>query len=183
MKRMILLAFVLVFLSSCAAPWTEVGGGYSSPNNDFTVDLPKGWMKANSKDLLFITRDGILLQSIVIKRMAITEELQYSQKKFRLNMLPHEQAELIADDFASNPALMNFEILENSPITINGHKGFRLVFTYKNEDGLRVKSAFNGFLVQDWFYQIRYTAAARYYYDKDLATYEQVIKSFKIHAL
>lgn len=183
MKRLILLAFVIVLLASCAAPWSQVGGGYSSPNKDFTVDLPKGWMKANSKDLLFITRDGILLQNIIIKRMAITEELQYSKKKFRLDMLPQEQAELIADDFASNPTLMNFEIMENLPITINGHKGFRLVFTYKNEDGLRVKSVFSGFMIQDWFYQIRYTAAARYYYDKDLPSYEQVIKSFKLYAL
>jgi hypothetical protein len=183
MKRLILLAFVIFFLSSCAAPWTQVGGSYSSPNKDFTVDLPKGWMKAKSNDLLFITRDGILLQNILIKRIATAEELQYSKKKFRPDMLPQEQAELIADDFASNPALMNFAILENSPLTIDGHKGFRLVFTYKNEGGLRVKSTFSGFLVQDWFYQIRYTAAARYYYDKDLASYEQVIKSFKLHAL
>lgn len=183
MKRLILLALVVVFLSSCTAPWTQVGGGYSSPNKDFTVDLPKGWMKAKSNDLLLITRDGILLQNILIKRMAITEELEHSKKKFRPDMLPHEQAELISDDFASTPALMNFELLENSPMTIDGHKGFRLVFIYKNEDGLRVKSTFSGFLVQDWFYQIRYTAAARYYYDKDSASYEQVLKSFKLYAL
>ena len=183
MKRLILCALVIVFLSSCVATWTQVGGSYNSDTKDFTVDLPNGWMKTPSKDLLLITRDGVLLQNIIIKRKAITEELEHSKKKFRMDMLPHEQAELVADDFATNPALLNFTILENSPVTIGGHKGFRLVFTYNNEDGLRVKSTFNGFMVQDWFYQIRYTAAARYYYDKDSDSYDQVVDSFKLYAL
>lgn len=183
MKRLILLAFVLIFLSSCVTTWTQVGGSYNSNTKDFTVDLPSGWMKAKSNDQLLITKDGILLQNIIIKRIAVTEELEYSKKKFRLDMLPHEQAELIADDFASNPALFNFTILENSPVTIDGHKGFRLVFTYKNEDNLKVKSTLNGFLVKDWFYLIRYTAAARYYFDKDSASYDQVVNSFKLYAL
>jgi hypothetical protein len=182
MKRLMLLALV-VFLTGCAGPWAQVGGIYNSPDKEYSVDLPNGWMKANSSDLLYITRDGILLQNIIIKKMSISEELAHSKKKFRKDMLPQEQAELIIDDFISNPSLVNFTVLENSPATIDGHKGFRLVFTYKNQDGLREKSTFSGFLSQDWFYFIRYTAAARYYYDKDYASYEQVLKSFRLHSL
>jgi hypothetical protein len=140
-------------------------------------------MKAPTTDMLLISKDGILLQNIIIKRMAISDELEHSKKKFRPDMLPHEQAELIADDFASNPSLLNFTILENSPMTINGHRGFRLVFTYKNQGDLRVKSTINGFMVRDWFYQIRYTAAIRYYYDRDMASYNQVVQSFKLYNL
>ena len=47
----------------------------------------------------------------------------------------------------------------------------------------RVKSIFNGIMIQDWFYQIRYTAAARYYYDRDSASFEQVVNSFRLYAL
>ena len=72
MKRLILCAFVIVFLSSCVATWTQVGGSYNSDTKDFAVDLPNGWMKTPSKDLLLITRDGVLLQNIIIKRKAIS---------------------------------------------------------------------------------------------------------------
>ncbi len=181
MNRLIVFPLFVLFLSGCAASWKEVGGPYNFEQMNYTVDLPAGWMKAPTTDMLLISRDGILLQNIIIKGMAIGDELEHSKKKIRADMLPHEQAELIADDFAINPSLLNFTIQENSPVTISGHKGFRLVFTYKNQGDLRVKSTVNGFMVRDQFYQICYTAAARYHYDRDLASYDQVVQSFKLY--
>lgn len=183
MKKLLFLFIFVVLLSGCVTTWKQVGGNYSSKEIHFAADLPNGWMQLHSPDFLLITRDGILLQNIIIKRMELTEELDNSKKKFRSDMLPHEQAELIIDDFTSNQSMLNFQLLENRPVTIDGHKGFRIVFTYKNEDGLRVKSIYNGVMVQDWFYSIRYTAAARYYFDKDLDSFEKTFNSFKLYAL
>ena len=182
-KKLLFLFFLVVLLSGCVSTWKQVGGNYSSKEIHFTADLPNGWMTLQSPDLLLITKDGILLQNIIIKRMELTEELEDSKKKFRSDMLPHEQAELIIDDFTSNQSMLNFQVLENRPVTIDGNKGFRIVFTYKNNDGLRVKSIYNGFMVQDWFYSIRYTAAARYYFDKDLDSFEKTFNSFKFSSL
>jgi hypothetical protein len=137
---------------------------------------------ANTKYLL-VTRDGVLLQNIIINRFDIGEELAYSKKKFRQDMLPHEQAELMADNFSANPDVLNFKLLENRPMSISGHKGFRLVFTFKNKDGLRLKSIYNGFMIDNWFYFIRFNAAARFYFDRDVGEFEKAFSSFKLYSI
>lgn len=37
------------------------------------------------------------------------------------------------------------------------------------------------FMYGDWFYSIRYTAPLRYYFDKDVQTFEKVVESFKLN--
>lgn len=95
-------------------------------------------------------------------------------------MLPQEASEVIIDNMASDPAILNFEVIENSPAKISGFHGFKLVTTNKNKDGLKFKSIFYGFIIDEWFYGIRYTAAARYYFDNDIKTFEKVFESFKL---
>ena len=95
-------------------------------------------------------------------------------------MLPQEAAEVILDDISSYQAILNLEVLENIPAEISGFSGFKLVFTYKNEDGLRTKSIFYGFMKGEWFYSIGYNSAAIHYFEKDLETFKEVLKSFKV---
>jgi len=173
-KWLVLLTLVAV---GCA-PWVRVGGVYQDTERNFSVDLPPGWMKSNTDKSLLITRDGVLLQTIIIERFKATEELQHTKKKLEPSMLPHEAAEVIADNISSNPSITDFTLLENAPTTIANRPGFKLLYQYKNKDGLQFKGIYCGFLSGDWLYAFRYTAPARYYFDKDVGTFDKVLKSF-----
>lgn len=158
----------------------QVGGLYTSEHHNFSVELPQGWMRLNTDEYLFVTRDGALLQNILIERLHIDKGLKYTKKKFKKGMLPQEAAEVILDSIASDQTVLNFEVIENTPTKISEFSGFKAVFTYKNKDGLRFKSIYYGFMIGEWFYGIRYTAALRHYFDKDLKTFEKVRESFKL---
>ena len=175
MKKWLVL---LTLLAVGCAPWVRVGGVYQDTERNFSVDLPQGWMKSNTAKSLLITRDGELLQMIVIDRLKASDDLQYTKKKLEPSMLPHEAAEVIADNMSSNPSITDFTLLANAPATIANRPGFRLLYQYKNKDGLQFKGMYCGFLSGDWFYALRYTAPARYYFDKDTGTFEKVLGSF-----
>lgn len=175
MKKWLVL---LALLAVGCAPWVRVGGVYQDTERNFSVDLPQGWMKSNTEKSLLITRDGVLLQRIVIERLKATDELQYTRKKLEPSMLPQEAAEVIADNISSNPAITDFTLLENAPTTIANRPGFKLLYQYKNKDGLPFKGMYCGFLSGDWLYALRYTAPARYYFDKDVGTFDKVLNSF-----
>lgn len=177
MKRYLLILLTLV--AGCA-PWVKVGGLYTSKPHNFSVELPDGWMRFNTPDRLYITRDGVLLQNIIIERLNIEKPLEHTKKKFSKDMLPQEVAELVLDNISSDPTVLGFEVIENIPARISGSPGFKVVFTYKNKDGLRLKSILYGLIVDEYFYGIRYTAARRYYFDKDLKTFEKVFASFRL---
>lgn len=177
MKRFLLI--LLLFIAGCA-PWAQVGGVYTSKPHNFSVELPNGWMKFNTRELLYTTRDGVLLQNIIIERVNIEKPLKHTKKKFAKGMLPQEAAGVVLDNISSDETVLNFEVIENIPARISGFPGFEVVFTYKNKNGLRLKSILYGFIVDEWFYVIRYTAAHRYYFDKDLETFRRVFESFKL---
>lgn len=173
---------ILIFLALGAgcAPWTQVGGLYKNESHNFSVELPQGWMKWNQGEHLLVTRDGILLQHIQIMRLKLEEPLKHTKKKFSKGMLPQEAAEIILDDIASNPNHLNVEVIENVPVTMSGMPGFKATYTYKNKDDLKLKGRFCGFIVGDWFYGVNYNAPQRYYFDKDLHTFEKVVESFRL---
>jgi len=177
MKKILL--FILILSMGCA-PWVQVGGLYKTESHNYSVDLPQGWMRWNKGDHLLITRDGVLLQNIQIVRLNSEEPLPHTKKKFSKGMLPQEVAEVILDNIASNKDILNFQLIENSPLKISGNSGFRAVCIYKNKDGLKIKSIYCGFMAEKWFYGINYNAAERYYFDKDIKTFENVLESFKL---
>ena len=181
MKKNIVFYLVLItFLWSCAT-WVAVGGKYSTSSQNFEVELPVGWRKYNlSQDSLIITRDGVALQQIQIMRRAIDKELPHTKKKLSEEMLPQEVAEVVADNFRSNPNAMNQDIIENAPAQVGGYSGIKLVYTFQTKKGLTVKGVNYCFLFGKWCYEILYEAPERYYFANDLPAFEQVVKSFRL---
>jgi hypothetical protein len=179
MKRLGLL-FIVVFITACA-PWAKVGGDYRADSQNYSVSLPDGWMRSNMVKELLITRDGVLLQNIRIDSFKLDQELKHTKKKYSKNMLPQEMAEVTVDDIKSDPMVMNFKLLENSPATISGSPGFKIVYEFRTKEGeLRFKSIHYGTISGEWYYGIRYLAASRYYFDKDVGTFESVVQSFRL---
>lgn len=182
MKRLLLLLFLMfLIMSGCAtAPWVQVESPYRAASLGFSVDLPQGWMRLNKEDFLLVTRDGAMLQHIAIDRVSVDKPFEFTKKKLKKGMLPEEAAEAALDNMSSNPDVLNFKIEEKAPATTSGCPGFRVTYTYKNKSGLRLKTVCYGFLKGEWYYTIRYTGVQRYYFDKDIGTFDKVFNSFRL---
>ena len=184
-KAAVVLGLAAYALSGCG-PWVQVGGPYRySPHPvdpaGFQVILPAEWRRATFiEDSLLLTRDGVSLQYIRIEQVAVGDELAYTKKRFARGMSPLDVAEVELDEARSDQTAKQFELLANVPFQVGGFPGFKLVYTFKTVNGLRLKRVHFGVLVRTWVYRVQYQAAARFYFDKDLATFERVQESFRV---
>ena len=174
------LVFLLSALSGCA-PWVHVEGPYRMDSQGYEANLPTGWRRAAFvQDALVLTRDGLMLQYIRIERVAVGDELTHTKKKFDKRMSPQDVAEVELEEVRSDQRIRNFELVENSQFQVASLPGLKLVYTFKTENGLRLGRVHYGVLVRGWVYRVQYQAPARYYFEKDLATFERVRESFRI---
>jgi hypothetical protein len=177
MKKFLLI--FLLFIPACA-PWVKTGGSYESLPHNFYVNIPQGWMMLDTDRYLLISGDGPFLQYVLIQDRPLDRPFRNTKKKFNRRMLPQEAADVVIDEITSDQSVLNFEIIENVPTRIHGHDGFRVVFTYKNRDGLKLKTIYDGFLAGESFYNIRYTAVNRYYFEKDIEAFRKLLESFRL---
>src|SRR6266542_3583305 len=138
MKKFLLLVAVTFLLNGCA-PWTRTCGPYTASQENIVLDLPDGWMRSNTCDYFIITRDGVGLQNITMERIGADDTLTHTKKKFRKGMLPLEAAEVLMDNLASDAKVLDFVVNQNKPAKVVGKQGFRAVYSYKTEDGLKKK--------------------------------------------
>ena len=180
MKRYLLLCAIIVLIVGCVPPWVRTGGFHVAPAQNMSMELPDGWMRLNTDEYMLITRDGIMLQYILVERINVQDELKHTKKKFRKGMLPQEQAKVITDNISSGQDVMNLKVRSNKPAKIAGHKGFKVVLTYRDKNKLAYKSIYYGFMEGDWFYGVRYDAPQRHYYKKHVKTFAKVVGSLKL---
>jgi len=179
-RAALVLLFLLSALSGCA-PWVQVEGPYRMDAQGYEANLPAGWRRATVvSDSLLLTRDGVSLQYIRIARIAVGDELTHTKKKFAKRMSPQDIGEVELEEVRSDQRMRNVELLENVPLQVAGFPGFKLVYSFRAVNGLRLKRVHYGVLVRDRVYRIQYQAPARYYFEKDLATFERVRESFKV---
>jgi hypothetical protein len=178
--RLALLAAWLLLGGCVTLPWHPAEGRYTSEAENFSVELPRGWMRLNAEHDLLITRDGLLLQHVLIERVRIDRPLKNTKKTLTRGMQPQALAEVILDNITSSERMLDVRVHENRPVQIAQHRGFKLVYVHKDKNGLRFKSVQHGFIAGDIFFGIRYTAAERYYFAKDLPTFEHVLATFRL---
>jgi hypothetical protein len=178
MKKLIIL-ILLLFFPACA-PWIKAGGSYESPAHTFSVDIPDGWMRLDTDSYLLVSKEGPFLQYVLVQDRYLDKPFRHTKKKMKKGMLPQEAAEVVLDEITSDQSVLDFEVLENVPAKKNGQDGFRVLFTYTNRDGLKLKTVYYGFLSAERFYSIRYTAAKRYYFLKEIPIFDQLLNSFKL---
>jgi hypothetical protein len=137
-------------------------------------------MKLRAEPDLLLSKDGPFLQYVLIQERSIDKPFGHTRKTLRRGMLAQEAAQLIIDEISSDRSIYDFRVIRNRPARINGHKGFEILFTHRNRDGLVLKTRYYGIIAGDWFYAIRYNAAERYYFDKDIEAFESILSSFEL---
>lgn len=169
----------LLFIFSCASAVQE-RSLQNLPDSSFSVTVPEGWWQPEYTNKYLITRDGPFLQYVLIQQRPLDKAFQFTGRKIKSGMLPQEAAAIVVDELASDRYLSNFSLIENAPALIDGHDGFKILFTYKDKKGSAFKTLYYGFVSDGSFYNLRYCAAMRHYFEKDIAAFEQIIGSFKL---
>ena len=178
MKKLMPLLICMLFTFSCVSAAQE-RSLKKLPDADFSVDIPDGWWKPDYTSKYLFTKDGPYLQYVLIQQRPLNKPFRNTKKKIRRGMLPQEAAGIIIDELASDRYLMNFSVIENAPATVDGHAGFKILFVYKDKKESQFKTLYYGFISGNFFFNLRYSAAARHYFDKDIDDFEKIVSSFQ----
>lgn len=170
----------------------------------FTV--PDGWHWFIRGQDLIATRDGVFLQQIFLERIHIAQIDQEVDGAFPLAVLsskqwpvrtakslttrfiagmpPADAAEVLLESRRNDPSIVDLEIRKVVTRTIAGQQAFRALFEFRLKASMAgqlplYRSVYCGFMQGGWFYGISYTAAARYYFDRDAATFETFLESIR----
>jgi hypothetical protein len=179
MKKLTVLV-MMILLAGCASTWKQAGGRYESSSQNFVVEVPQGWMELNTTDYLLVSKDGPFLQYMFAQRRQVDQPFQHCKMRMQKGMTPEEAAHVLVSEISADQSLYGLEVTEQSRVQIDGHQGFRIQFSYENKTGPRIKTVYYGFLDGEWFYNIRYSAAERYYFDKDLETFNNFVRNFRL---
>jgi hypothetical protein len=100
-------------------------------------------------------------------------------------MPPADAAEVLLGSRGNDPSVTGLEVRKIVIRTIAGQQAFRAVFDFRLKGSVvdpspLYRSAYSGFVLGDWFYGISYTAAARYYFDRDAGTFETFLESVRL---
>ena len=171
----------LLCLSGCQTlQWKEGGTPYTAKDGSFTIQIPSGWTYAEERGGHIVgTRDGFLLQRILLEKRELKEALPYSKRVLNPGLTPLELAEAIIDDARADRMLLGIEIAENQPETLGGKPGFKLVINFHTADKLRVSEEVIGCIQGDHLYLLVFSAPTRFYFGRDRAAFEEGAKMFQ----
>ncbi|UCF89941.1 MAG: hypothetical protein JSW39_16755 [Desulfobacterales bacterium] len=180
MKKLICVLIPFI-ITACASRINGGGGLYESSTHHFAVDIPAGWVQLNTDKYLMLSKEDPFLQYVLIQARPIDKPFKHTRKKLKPRMLPQEAAEIILDEISSDRNVVNFALVENIPVSLDGYDAFKVIFTYSTENSLNLKTIYYGLLSQERFYNIRYTAVEKYYFKRDIEAFEAILNSFKLH--
>jgi hypothetical protein len=98
----------------------------------------------------------------------------------RKTMLPEEAAQIVIDELISDQNLVNLKLLNNTPETIKGFAGFKILYTYQDTEGHSFKTLYYGFIKEDTFFNLRFTAADRFHFQRDIEAFRYMLNSFEV---
>jgi hypothetical protein len=183
MRKFFILGIAVFLLTGCASltPWTEMKkADYRDTGRGFTATIPTGWMRCNYLKFFLITRDGLSLNRIAVEKSKPDTKLDFTKKRFALDMTPQDLAEVEIDDCKSNPNIKNLKLVSNTPAEIDGKNAFRIEMLTTDQNGLKERVIEYGFIADKFIYIIGYGAPQQYYFTKYFSDFEKFLASFKL---
>lgn len=165
-------------MAGCAGPWKKAPHQLSGVQ--WTFRPPEGWMHLTMMESEMLSRDGPYLAYILVQSRPLEHGFRFTKQKLHPAMLPHEAARVITDNLRWDPLIRQFELLACEPAMVDGHNGFRLVYSYLDSFDVAIKTVYYGVVLTDRFFNLRYTAAERHYFEKELPAFTQVFNSLRL---
>lgn len=180
---LVLAAVVTSCLVSCIT-WTRIEDNTTTYRGRyFALEQPLGWNAILSADgdFLLLTKDGLDLQRIVVRRRSHAEAFPILASQTTADMLPSDLAELCIAELKAETqgGIPSLKILRNEPIVVSGHTGFSLHLSYKMDKGLEYQLLVRGFVDEDGVFLILYRAPALHFFKRDVQAFEEVFSSFE----
>lgn len=166
-----------LLLVACAGPWQSAPGKLNTPQ--WSIASPEGWMHLRLQDSDMLSKDGPYLEYILIQSRPLAHGFRFTAQKMSTDMLPHEAARCVTDNLRSDPLIRQFRLLTSEPASVGGYSGFRLVYSYQDQNGVAIKTIYYGVVLPDMFFNLRYTATQRYYFGRELPTFDKVYDSLR----
>ncbi len=179
--RMLIIVVTFTLLSGCAQTWVKVTQSETvSPASTFAASLPLGWVRFEAEeDVLLVTRDGLALQTVLLRRSDLKLAFEKIKKDAEVGMLASELAELYVAETKQSGEAENLKVKSNHPARVAGRDGFRLHLVYANAKGLRIDRVVYGFVDTKGFFTLSYTAPKRYHFERYLQNFESTVASFR----
>ena len=172
----IILCLFAIGVMACA----HTGAMSKSASYSYTYDIPDGWRKIDHNRYLLLTKESTFLQLIMVQNRPIDKSFRYTKKKIQKGMLPEEAAQIVIDELSSDQNLAKLMILDNSPASIKGHEGFKILYTYKDSAGQTIKTLYYGFIKEDTFFTLRFRAADQIYFQRDISGFRSILNTFEV---
>jgi len=178
----ITLAFSLIALTACVPNWKPVEPAAYVKQDGFSILLPEGWLKLENpnNNSVVASTDGPNLQSFVVIQKELKDSFKTTKVEVDANILSYELMEYFIAEFKANSGDVVVEVESKEAAEVSGQDGFRVVFTYKNQKGLRFKQIVYGCNNASKLYTLTYHAPVLYYFDKNVAEFENSTKTFQI---
>jgi hypothetical protein len=177
--RALSAVMLIAGLQACASLWQPVQGRIDSSR--WSIEAPPGWMRLVAPDFEMLSRDGPYLQYIFIQERSLAQEFKHTGQRFEPDMLPHELARIVIDNLENDKRVKGFKLLENKPVQVGGLSGFKLVYVHRDQQaGADLKTIYYGAKNGDTYFNLRYTAAQRHYYEAGLNAFEQSFQSLRL---
>ena len=178
MKRLLWFSLLICAVSFLACAHN---GGLNRPASyGYKVDIPEGWRQIDNNRYFLLTKDNPFKQYILVQNRPIGKSFRHTKKKMRTTMLPEEAAQIVVDELISDQNLVNLKLLNNTPENINGFDGFKLLYSYQDTEGHTFKTLYFGFIKEDTFFNLRFTAADRIYFQRDIGDFRNILNTFQI---
>jgi hypothetical protein len=172
MRPAVLAAALAAIACATPGPALRPAGGVQALAPGITVELPPGWSRTEARNELVATREGFGLQSLrawVTAPRAATETHPF--------LGPEELAERSAGQIAWRARAAR--VVDVRPFTVGGAPGYRLELEYLDAEGLRYRWVGVGAVIGDRVCRITFEAPARWYFDRDLPTFERAVASLR----
>lgn len=169
---------LMLLPAGCAGPWKTVPDSLSG--QQWSLTSPNGWMVLSSPGSAMLSKDGPYLEYIFVQSQPLEHAFRFTRQRLNAGMLPHEAARLITDNMRSDPQVRQFRLLASNPAVVGGYPGFRLDYSYLDRHDVAIDAIYYGVVLPERFFNLRYTAARRHYFDQELPAFDQVVGSLRL---
>lgn len=177
----IVLVFFTCSLSGCLSTWVKPEKINSGPGKKFTVSFPDGWIRYRpNRKAVTVTRDGRHVNLMSFGFRTYAKGFKKLKVKPNADTLPSELAEFTLAVLRKSRETRSAEVVENIPASIDGNVGFKLVLSFKDNDGLRIRRVMYGFGSKLGLYYCFYQAPVLFYFNRDMPAFRQALASFKM---
>jgi hypothetical protein len=171
------LAALIAATPSGALAWDPVvtGAPVSMSKGGWSIVFPDGWLQDASAQSVIASRDGVLLNSIVLHVVPHKKAFAAAKRRSSADALPEDLAESYVADVQAQGGAREFEVLTTDPAELAGRPAFRVHVRYRlpeSATGARIDQVTIGTALDAGLLLLTYRAPTLHHFERWLPAFE-----------